>query len=212
MIGRVAGRSRGAPEASNPSRTCGDCSSGRMLADRLVELQLALLDELHGRGRGHGLGHRGDPEDRVERHGRALRRCCACRTRPRRGSLVGRRQRHDAGHLAGLGRVAEHLVDRGRAVSALLREDGSAREPRRGGGTAVVTMSWRLVMLIIDASSLPEATVRVVGRRYVPNIAQIASICRFRGCSSTGTYVNREARRRRGHAPRDHFPVRQLEL
>jgi hypothetical protein len=46
---------------------------GQHVGDRLVELQPALLDELHGRGRGHRLGHRRDPEHRVEGHGRAVR-------------------------------------------------------------------------------------------------------------------------------------------
>ncbi len=41
---------------------------GQQLADRLVERQLALLDQLHRRRRiVIGLGHRGDPEHAVGR-------------------------------------------------------------------------------------------------------------------------------------------------
>src|SRR6516162_2405615 len=42
------------------------------VADRLVELQFALLDELHRRDRGHRLGHRSNAKDRV---GRAAQHC-----------------------------------------------------------------------------------------------------------------------------------------
>src|SRR5207244_13279276 len=39
------------------------------LADRCVERELALLDQLHRAGRRDRLGHRGDPEHAVDRHG-----------------------------------------------------------------------------------------------------------------------------------------------
>ena len=68
MIGRRAGRSRGAPDASNPSSTWGDASSGSALGQRLVEVELSLLDELHRGDRRDGLGHRRDPDDGVEGH------------------------------------------------------------------------------------------------------------------------------------------------
>ncbi len=38
------------------------------VAHRLLEADAALLDQLHGRGAGDGLGHRRDAEHRVERH------------------------------------------------------------------------------------------------------------------------------------------------
>src|SRR6266545_8306608 len=45
---------------------------GQGLACRPLEVELALLDELHGRGGRDGLGHGGDPGDGVERHRRVL--------------------------------------------------------------------------------------------------------------------------------------------
>ena len=45
---------------------------GKHLADRLVKLELALLDQLHCRRCGESLGHRRDPEHRVRGHIGAL--------------------------------------------------------------------------------------------------------------------------------------------
>ena len=75
-----------------------------MFGHGLLELELALLDELHRRHGGDRLGHRGDAEDGVERHRRALveraqaeralRRAGPCRSRPspRRPALPWRRR------------------------------------------------------------------------------------------------------------------------
>jgi hypothetical protein len=48
----------------------------QILCRLVVEMQVALLDQLHASGRREGLGHRQQPEDRVGRHRRAGRDIC----------------------------------------------------------------------------------------------------------------------------------------
>ena len=73
---------------------------------RLVELEFALLDELHRRDRGDGLGHRGDPEQAVERHRWPLIERAGAEGPLVEQALVGGRQRHDTGYLARVHRLA----------------------------------------------------------------------------------------------------------
>ena len=82
-------------------------------ADRLVERELALLDQLHRRDRGHRLGHRGDAKDRVLGHRRAGGKVAPPERALVNDAAVGRRQGYDAGHVAGLDGAPQHRVDIG---------------------------------------------------------------------------------------------------
>jgi hypothetical protein len=85
---------------------------GQQLAHRLVELQLALLDQLHAGGRGHRLGHRSDPEDGIRSHVRALGDVPLAEGAFVHDPLVGRCDGDDARHGPGVHRLAKRLVDR----------------------------------------------------------------------------------------------------
>ena len=80
------------------------CELRQDVACRFIKIKSSLLDELHG-ARGHErLGHRGVPEDRVDRHrlgsAHALRPGCALIER----AAFVHRHRHYAGRSAGLTR------------------------------------------------------------------------------------------------------------
>ena len=111
MIGFFAGRSFGSPLASKPSSTCGDAEIGQHLADRRVERELALLDQLHGRGRRDRLGHRGDPEHAVRGHGVVLGQVAFAERALIDHFLAGRGHRDHAGNFPGVAFLTQHLID-----------------------------------------------------------------------------------------------------
>jgi hypothetical protein len=78
---------------------------------RLLELELALLDELHRRDRRDRLGHRGDAEHGIERHVRALPELANTEGILVEEPLVGGDHRDDAGHFLRIDRLLEHRVD-----------------------------------------------------------------------------------------------------
>ena len=94
---------------------------GQTPPERLVERQPALLDELEGRDRRHRLGHGGDPEDRVQRHGCVLTEPALAKRALVAHAPAVPSQRDDAGHLAGLNRTSEHPVHVQRNCHLLLR-------------------------------------------------------------------------------------------
>ena len=84
---------------------------GQQLADRLVERELALLDELHAGGRRDRLGHRGDPEHAVGGHGIVLGQVALAERALIDHLIAGRRHRDHAGNLLGLAFLTQHLID-----------------------------------------------------------------------------------------------------
>ena len=81
------------------------------LADRRVERELALLDQLHAGGGGDRLGHRGDPEHAVGRHGVVLGQV-AFAERALIDHFLARRGHGDhAGNLLGVAFLTQHLID-----------------------------------------------------------------------------------------------------
>ena len=81
------------------------------IGHRFIEPELALLDELHGGDGGDRLGHRGDAEDGIERHWRAVAKEARAERAFVKQALVGQRHGHDAGHVLGIHRLAEHTVN-----------------------------------------------------------------------------------------------------
>ena len=83
------------------------------VADRLVELELALLDELHRRDRGHRLGHRRDAEHAVAGHCGAVDNVAQSKRALVQDSGIGSRQCDDTRHLFGFGGSAQGCIDAG---------------------------------------------------------------------------------------------------
>ena len=77
----------------------------------LLDLELALLDELHRRHGGDRLGHRGDAEDGVERHRRALVERAQAEGPFVEHALVGRGHGHHARHFLGVDGLPQDAVD-----------------------------------------------------------------------------------------------------
>ena len=77
---------------------------------RSVQFQLALLDHLHGRRAGDGLGHGGDPADRVGRHGDAAAGRAFAEPALVDGPFRRRRRRHDAGNVPARNRRLQDSV------------------------------------------------------------------------------------------------------
>jgi hypothetical protein len=113
----------------------GEC--GIDIAGRLVQLQLAALDELQRRHRGQQLDHRGDAKNRVGRH-RRRRGHVAQAERP----LIDHRcfvggHRHDAGDFT----RSHFRLQRGINLAAVNRlshrrsEAGQGRERNHAGGS-----------------------------------------------------------------------------
>ena len=76
------------------------------------EIELALLDQLHGGGARDGLGHRGDPDDGIERHGlRLAERAHAMGTLVEDGAIAPGRHGDHARHVAQLTGLAEQGID-----------------------------------------------------------------------------------------------------
>ena len=127
-LGRPQARGAGIVE---PLQYLGCRQFGKHISDRLIQLQPALLDELHRRDRGHRLGHRGEPEDRVGRHLGTVGEIARAERAFVEGPLVGRRHRDDAGHLFSLRGPAQDRVD---LRMRLCRRRAPNRRAERGGG------------------------------------------------------------------------------
>ena len=83
----------------------------KILLRRIVEGDVAALDELHGGDRGDRLGHRGNPEQRVELHGTSSGNVGhAERALIDDAAAIGRHG-DDTGYLLAIDRVAQRLVD-----------------------------------------------------------------------------------------------------
>ena len=83
----------------------------QQLADRLVQRELALLDQLHaGRGRDR-LGHRGDPEHAVGGHGIVLGQVAFAERALVDHLIAGRGHRDHAGNFLGLAFLTQNLID-----------------------------------------------------------------------------------------------------
>ena len=128
---------------------------GHQSIDGLVEPQLALLHEDHRRRRGDGLGHRGDPEDRVA---------------PRSGSLPPRRlradrvdvdrsppadQRDDPGDLVALDVAGHHVVH--------------TAEPRLGQSSGAHRVLLPSSIFACIATSRPCPAGELIGRAGDPD-------------------------------------------
>jgi hypothetical protein len=104
----------------------------------LIQLQLALFDELHCRDRGHRLGHRGEPENRVERHLGTLGEVTRAERTLIEDPLVCRRCRDDTRHFLGVGGPTKNRVDLSvwlhRASLSLRGGAPDGRSDRRGSG------------------------------------------------------------------------------
>ena len=99
------------PRSVEPVQHLGRPERGVDVRHRLLELELALLDELHRRHGGDRLGHRGDAKHGVESHGRGLVEGAHAE-----GALVeeapGRGGHgHHAGHFSGVDGLLQHAVD-----------------------------------------------------------------------------------------------------
>ncbi len=88
---------------------------GQHLADRLVERELALFDQLHAGGRRDRLGHRGDPEHAVLGHrivlGVALGQIALAERALVDHVFRRRRDRDHAGDFLGVAHPTQKLVD-----------------------------------------------------------------------------------------------------
>ena len=128
----MAGRSRGAPPFVEPLQDLRCRELRQHVADRLIEPQFALFDELHRCYRGHGLRHRGEPEDRVERHLRAVDEIAGAERALVDDPLVIGRHGYDTGYILVLGRLAQGCVD----LSVRWRSGGTPvpRTQRDSGG------------------------------------------------------------------------------
>jgi hypothetical protein len=78
-----------------------------------VELNLALLDELHRRDRGHHLNHRRDAKDGVMAHRRRLPEMTGTECALVNDAVVGRGHRDDTRHPMSCGRVPQRRIDLG---------------------------------------------------------------------------------------------------
>ncbi len=121
MIGPLAGRSFGAPEELEALQDLGCGQVRKDFADRLVELELALLDELHRRDRGHSFRHRRDTEHAIAGHRRAVDKVAPAKRALVQDSGVGRCQCDDTWHLFGLGGSAQDCIDAGKWLHRFLR-------------------------------------------------------------------------------------------
>jgi hypothetical protein len=130
LRGTQLGRASGVKPLQDPGRAQYRVDIGQ----RLFERELALLDKLHGRDAGHRLGHRGDAEDGVERHRRAVAKDARAERAFVEQALVGRYHRHHAGHVLGLNRLAEHAVDASPGERGTLLRCGAV--PSRCSGNA----------------------------------------------------------------------------
>jgi hypothetical protein len=84
---------------------------GQQFADRLIQRQLTLLDQLHAGGSGYRLGHRGDPEHAIGGHRVILAEVTLAERALVDGLASGGRHRNDAGNLLGVAFLAQQLVD-----------------------------------------------------------------------------------------------------
>src|SRR5437660_11897187 len=109
---------------------------GDHLARRLLETELAPLDELHGRGCGDGLGHRSDPHDRIGRHRRFLTKLPLAESTLVDNCLIGRGHYDNARHRFRLDRPAQDVVDTPETVFTQCRsaEDEWAGRKRTSAG------------------------------------------------------------------------------
>ena len=89
---------------------------GQHLADRGLERELALLDELHGGRRRDRLGHRGDPEHAVGRHGVVLGQVALAERALVDHLFAVRGDRDHAGNFLGLALLPQDLIDLGFAL------------------------------------------------------------------------------------------------
>jgi hypothetical protein len=75
-----------------------------------VEVELALLDELHRRHSRDGLRHRRDPADRVRRHGGAASHHALTECALVDRLIAGGRRGHDPGHVTAGGRALQQGI------------------------------------------------------------------------------------------------------
>ena len=93
----------------------------KMLLDRIIERELALLDELHERRRGDRLGHRCDPEQCIGGQGAAGRDIGHSEGALIDDALAIGDERDDARHLLTLDGLAQLLIDQRAGAGAVLR-------------------------------------------------------------------------------------------
>ena len=84
---------------------------GQQFSDRLVERQLALLDQLHRAGRRDGLGHGGNPEHAVGGHGIVFGEVAFAERALIDHLVASRGHSHDAGNFPGVALLPQQLVD-----------------------------------------------------------------------------------------------------
>lgn len=84
---------------------------GQQLAERCIESERTLLDQLHCRHRGDRLGHGGDPEHGIEAHGCVVRQAApAERALVHNAARVGRGRDH-ARYRAAVDRLLQRPLD-----------------------------------------------------------------------------------------------------
>ena len=84
---------------------------GQHLADRLIQRELALLDELHAGRCRDGLGHGGDPEHAVDRHRIVLGQVAFAERALIDHFIAGRGHCDHAGNFLGLAFLTQNLID-----------------------------------------------------------------------------------------------------
>jgi hypothetical protein len=131
---RALGRAQlGLPRGVEPFQHLGRGQFGQQLAHRLLELQLALLDQLHAGGRGHRLGHRSDPEHGIGRDLGAVGQVPLAERALVHDPLVGRSDGDDARYDLGVDRLAQRLVNLRRRAAGQLGFTGRRALARRAG-------------------------------------------------------------------------------
>ena len=84
---------------------------GQQLADRFVQRELALLDQLHAGGGRDRLGHRGDPEHAVGGHRIVLAEVALAERALINRLASGGRHRNDTGDFLRVALLSQQLVD-----------------------------------------------------------------------------------------------------
>jgi hypothetical protein len=110
---------------------------GEQRAHWLLELQLALLDELHGGGRRDRLGHRRDPEHRVECHVGALGEVALAERALVQDPILRHRRCDHAGDVPAFRRLAQNRIKvalRRRPCAFTCRDGARRADPAERSG------------------------------------------------------------------------------
>ena len=100
------------PSALNPLQHFHILNCRQDVTHRLLETDALLFDQLHGGGSGDGLGHRGNAEHRVERHGFGLVDRPSSEGATVDDTAIVSGERHDARNETRIDRLPQDFIDR----------------------------------------------------------------------------------------------------